>query len=117
MTSFSFTSCGKYVLSSGRDSMVSVWNLKLKNKLETTVVAYEPLETVCVLDNDGEKIKSADDLRFATAGEHGLIKIWKGAAPPIPPLRFPQNFNSGKTVEWEQPQLRKGKKMPVVDLA
>jgi U3 small nucleolar RNA-associated protein 13 len=86
---------GKWLISGGRDSVVLVWNLhgkstgaksagnaKGKGKgntptLAQTIPVMERVEAVGLLQ-DGHSVpsSSATQLRFYTAGEKGIIRIW-----------------------------------------
>ncbi|CAN6603782.1 U3 small nucleolar RNA-associated protein 13 [Trichomonascus vanleenenianus] len=60
-----FTSDGKYLISGGRDRVVSVWSTASK-KLVNTIPVMEVLETVGFL---------TDDVIY-TGGQDGVIKLW-----------------------------------------
>lgn len=86
---------GKWLISGGRDSVVLVWNLHAKSTaaksaenakgkgkgnipvLAQTIPVMERVEAVGLLqDGDLVPSSSATQLRFYTAGEKGIIRIW-----------------------------------------
>jgi len=86
---------GKWLISGGRDSVVLVWNLHAKSTgakstenakgkgkgnmptLAQTIPVLERVEAVGLLQ-DGHLVPSskATQLRFYTAGEKGIVRIW-----------------------------------------
>lgn len=80
VTAVSFTADARWLVSSGRDKVLILWNL-VTGKRERTVPAYECLEGVAVLPTIGTKLP--DDIALdaarvyaASAGENGSVKIW-----------------------------------------
>lgn len=86
---------GKWLISGGRDSVVLVWNLHTKSTgsksaeatkgkgksnppvLAQTIPVMERIEAVGLLQvGDLVPSSSASQLRFYTAGEKGIIRIW-----------------------------------------
>lgn len=86
---------GKWLISGGRDSVVLVWNLHAKSTgaksaeatkgkgksyspvLTQTIPVMERVEAVGLLQaEDSVPSSSASKLRFYTAGEKGIIRIW-----------------------------------------
>ncbi|KAG2370149.1 U3 small nucleolar RNA-associated protein [Suillus spraguei] len=86
---------GKWLISGGRDSVVLVWNLHAKSSgaksaeaakgkgksnspvLAQTIPVMERVEAVGLLEvGDLVPSSSASQLRFYTAGEKGIIRIW-----------------------------------------
>ncbi|XP_041474623.1 transducin beta-like protein 3 isoform X1 [Lytechinus variegatus] len=99
VTSLSFSHDGNTMLSSGRDSVVVIWDL-VKNQPKKTLPVFETLESVILLpeDQDFPNItpkKEKNDLCFLTAGAKGIIKVWTSAGRclyeqrgnPIVPLK------------------------------
>lgn len=80
VTSLSFAHCGKFLVSSGRDKVLILWNLQTHQQVRV-VPAYETLESVVVLPTGIKlpcQVKLAEDKIYAaSAGEHGTIKIWE----------------------------------------
>jgi len=69
---------GSILVSAGRDSVVSLWNLdnnSSSNKPSKTIPVFEPVEDIVVLPTTDS---NADDseFNFATVGNQGVIKIW-----------------------------------------
>jgi len=86
---------GRWLVSGGRDQVVLVWDmaekpLKKSGKgkakdawpvLANTITAHERVEAVGILGNEvdiGESSSRPQHLRFFTAGEKGLVRIWDG---------------------------------------
>jgi U3 small nucleolar RNA-associated protein 13 len=86
---------GKWLISGGRDSVVLVWNLHAKSTgaksaeatkgkgksnspvLAQTIPVMERVEAVGLLqDGDSVPSSSASQLRFYTAGEKSVIRVW-----------------------------------------
>ncbi|XP_022093609.1 transducin beta-like protein 3 isoform X2 [Acanthaster planci] len=78
VTGFAFTEDGQTMFSSGRDSIVTVWDLG-SYTVRKTVPVYEPLESVIVPPSDTDCSKvgiTGKDTFFITAGSQGLLKVW-----------------------------------------
>jgi U3 small nucleolar RNA-associated protein 13 len=86
---------GRWLVSGGRDQVVLVWDIserKLKKSrkgkekeawpsLANTITALERVEAVGILDEEVDASESSSrlrHLRFFTAGEKGLVRIWDG---------------------------------------
>lgn len=85
---------GRWLISGGRDAVVLVWDLaatvkkgsKGKEKassepvLVKTVTTVERVEACGLLSEDAEVAGGSgkDDIRFFTAGEKGVVKVWNG---------------------------------------
>ncbi|KAG0702718.1 WD40-repeat-containing domain protein [Suillus ampliporus] len=85
---------GKWLISGGRDSVVLVWNMHPKSTgakstenskgkgksispaLAQTIPVMERVEAVGLLQTGHLVSSSASQLRFYTAGEKGIIRIW-----------------------------------------
>lgn len=80
VTSLSFTDDGKFLVTSGRDKVLILWDLQTHKQVRV-VPAYETLESVVVLPTGiklPSHVKLADDKIYAaSAGEDGAIKIWE----------------------------------------
>ncbi|KAJ6648170.1 Transducin beta-like protein 3 [Pseudolycoriella hygida] len=79
VTSLSFTKDSLYMVSTGRDKVLILWNLN-ERKAVRTVPAYEGVECAVIIDS---KSSLPDDVRLdnkrvyaAAAGENGFVKIW-----------------------------------------
>lgn len=81
VTSLSFSSNGGTMVSSGRDKICTVWDLKSR-EAKRTVPVYEAVEGVVLLPQDkdfsqiGVKNK---DLHFITAGSKGILRVWEAS--------------------------------------
>lgn len=79
ITSVSFSSDGKSLVSSGRDKVLILWDL-VKGSVVRVVPVYEGLEAAVILES---KTKLPNDLKLsgskiyaASAGENGLVQVW-----------------------------------------
>ncbi|KAF3700233.1 Transducin beta-like protein 3 [Channa argus] len=78
VTSLSFSTDGGTMVSSGRDKICTVWDLKTR-KAKRTVPIYEAVEGVVLLpeNEDFSKIGvKSKDLHFITAGSKGVLRVW-----------------------------------------
>ncbi|KAJ4811561.1 Transducin beta-like protein 3 [Rhynchospora pubera] len=93
VTSLSLSQDGNMLLSSGRDKVVNVWDA-LKCTFKMTVLTYEMVETVCMIEPDHnifaclgveekKKLKGkkkadspSSQVYFLTVGERGIVRIW-----------------------------------------
>ncbi|XP_068192924.1 transducin beta-like protein 3 [Antennarius striatus] len=81
VTSLSFSPDGDTMVSSGRDKICTVWDLK-SQKAKRTVPVYEAVEGVVLLPESkslsqiGVKSK---DLHFITAGSKGILRVWNAS--------------------------------------
>lgn len=81
VTALSFSPNGNTMVSSGRDKICTVWDLKTKTA-KRTVPVYEAVEGVVLLPEDedfsqiGVKNK---DLHFVTAGSKGILRVWEAS--------------------------------------
>ena len=83
---------GRWLVSGGRDQVVLVWDMTVKKSgkgkakeawpvLANTITALERVEAVGILGDEvdiGESSSRPQHLRFFTAGEKGLVRIWDG---------------------------------------
>lgn len=80
VTSLSFTSDGKFLVSGSRDKVLILWDLD-KYQQVRVVPIYETIESAIVLPNNiklPNSLKLAEDKVYAaSAGESGIIKIWE----------------------------------------
>eukprot|EP00941_MAST-03F_sp_MAST-3F-sp1_P000419 g419.t1 len=76
VTSISFSEDGYTLVSAGRDKIVHIWDLRTY-KLKKTVPTYEVLEGIQILPKKDKKDVSKLELHFATAGEKGIVRIWR----------------------------------------
>ncbi|XP_077590202.1 transducin beta-like protein 3 [Stigmatopora nigra] len=81
VTSLSFTPDGDTMISSGRDKICTVWDLK-NNTAKRTVPVFESVEGVLILpatlDLSQIEVKN-QDLHFITAGSKGLLRVWEAS--------------------------------------
>ncbi|XP_053694992.1 transducin beta-like protein 3 [Sabethes cyaneus] len=79
VTAISFSDDKKYMVSSGRDKILILWDYDSQKAIKTIPV-YESLESVVVLPTgikfQGQKL-STGKIYAACAGEEGLIKVWE----------------------------------------
>ncbi|KAG8433326.1 hypothetical protein GDO86_017564 [Hymenochirus boettgeri] len=82
VTSLSFSGDGDTMISSGRDKICTVWDLKT-NSPKRTVPVYESVESVIILPDSPEIIGRDDhpeSLLFLTAGSKGILRVWDAAS-------------------------------------
>ncbi|KAM7372061.1 hypothetical protein PAMP_009256 [Pampus punctatissimus] len=81
VTSLSFSANGDTMISSGRDKICTVWDLKTQ-KAKRTVPVYEAVEGVVMLPQKQDfsqiGVKSKD-LHFITAGSKGVLRVWEAS--------------------------------------
>ncbi|XP_055548480.1 transducin beta-like protein 3 [Wyeomyia smithii] len=79
VTAVSFADDRKYIVSSGRDKILILWDYESQKAIKTIPV-YEALESVVVLPVgttfQGKKLKK-EKIYAACAGEEGIIKVWE----------------------------------------
>uniref|UniRef100_A0A8C3M008 Transducin beta like 3 n=1 Tax=Chrysolophus pictus TaxID=9089 RepID=A0A8C3M008_CHRPC len=81
VTSLAFTADGNTFISSGRDKICMVWNLKTRES-KRTVPIYESVEAAILLPEQGDFSRlgvKKQGLHFLTAGSKGVLKIWEVA--------------------------------------
>ncbi|XP_039973137.1 transducin beta-like protein 3 [Xiphias gladius] len=81
VTSLCFSRDGGTMVSSGRDKICTVWDLKTR-KAKRTVPVYEAVEGVVLLPENKDfsqiGVKSKD-LHFITAGSKGVLRVWEAS--------------------------------------
>ncbi|KAJ8251192.1 hypothetical protein GJAV_G00218310 [Gymnothorax javanicus] len=124
VTSLAFTPDGNMMVSSGRDKICTVWDLKSQEAVRTVPV-YEAVEAVVLLPEGGEFSQigvKTEGLHFITAGSKGVLRVWEAqsarcvfaqTAPKITPSQ------SGKEAcpeeEWGQRSLTHLLYLPLSD--
>ena len=85
VTAIGISTCGKKILSAGRDGVVRVFSLD--GKVLSTTNVGEAVEAARVLPrksalygNSGEDREEDGKVRFATVGNGGKVKLWKEGA-------------------------------------
>ncbi|XP_030646685.1 transducin beta-like protein 3 [Chanos chanos] len=82
VTSLAFSPDGSTLISSGRDKVCTVWDLK-ERKVKRTVPVYEAVEGVVLLPQDEDYshigVKSKE-LHFITAGSKGVLRVWEASS-------------------------------------
>ncbi|XP_043945053.1 transducin beta-like protein 3 [Protopterus annectens] len=81
VTSLTFSSDGKSLVSSGRDKICTVWELKTRT-VKRTVPVYESVEAVVILPEEDYGFVSLNnkELNFVTAGSKGILRVWNAAS-------------------------------------
>ncbi|KAM4531760.1 transducin beta-like protein 3 [Odontesthes bonariensis] len=78
VTSLSFSCDGGTMVSSGRDKICTVWDLKTR-QAKRTVPVYEAAEGVVLLPQDTDLSQigvKSKNLHFITAGSKGVLRVW-----------------------------------------
>uniref|UniRef100_A0A3B4B9L1 U3 small nucleolar RNA-associated protein 13 C-terminal domain-containing protein n=1 Tax=Periophthalmus magnuspinnatus TaxID=409849 RepID=A0A3B4B9L1_9GOBI len=81
VTGLSFSSDGQTMISSGRDNICTVWDLKTQ-KVKRTIPVYEAVEGVVLLpekDDFSEIGVKNKGLHFITAGSKGVLRVWEAS--------------------------------------
>ncbi|CAL8305723.1 unnamed protein product [Merluccius merluccius] len=81
VTSLAFTPSGDTMVSSGRDKICTVWDLKTRTATRTVPV-YEAVEGVVLLPEDQDLSQIGvqnNDLHFITAGSKGVLRVWEAS--------------------------------------
>ncbi|KAI4890463.1 hypothetical protein NFI96_025586 [Prochilodus magdalenae] len=82
VTSLAFSPDGHTLISSGRDKICTVWDLK-ERKVKRTVPVFEAVEGVVVLygneDYSQLGVKNKE-LHFVTAGSKGVLRVWESSS-------------------------------------
>ena len=77
-----FCKDGGVLLSGGRDKVIGVWSVGYDRPfLVRTIPVYESIEGLSVLPVENGK---EDEVRFVTAGENGVLRLWKLSLPLSP---------------------------------
>lgn len=80
VTSLSFTGDGRFLVSSGRDKVLILWDVAARAQLRV-VPTYETIESAVILANDvrlPNNVRLSDDKIYAaSAGADGRIKVWE----------------------------------------
>ncbi|XP_067279298.1 transducin beta-like protein 3 [Pseudorasbora parva] len=82
VTSLAFSPDGQTLVSSGRDKICSVWDLK-ENVVKRTVPVYEAVEGVVVLPETSDYSQMGvknEGLHFVTAGSKGVLRVWDSSS-------------------------------------
>eukprot|EP00058_Branchiostoma_floridae_P020644 XP_002606134.1 hypothetical protein BRAFLDRAFT_88045 [Branchiostoma floridae] len=79
VTSLQFTQDGNTLLSSGRDNIVSMWDIT-KFQVLKTIPVFESVESLVLLPEHQTFpnlcAQKEDGLHFVTAGSKGVLKVW-----------------------------------------
>ncbi|KAL0993109.1 hypothetical protein UPYG_G00103330 [Umbra pygmaea] len=81
VTSLAFSPDGATMVSSGRDQICTVWDLKSR-EAKKTVPVYEAVESVVLLPEgcDYSEIGvKTNELHFITAGSKGVLRVWESS--------------------------------------
>lgn len=81
VTSLCFSPDGDTMVSSGRDKICTVWDLKAQ-KAKRTVPVYEAVEGVVLLPKNEDLSEigvKSKDLHFITAGSKGVLRVWEAS--------------------------------------
>ncbi|XP_037333317.2 transducin beta-like protein 3 [Pungitius pungitius] len=101
VTSLSFSPDGGTMVSSGRDKICTVWDLKTQ-KATRTVPVYEAVEGVVLLPDDEDLSEigvKSKDLHFITAGSKGVLRVWEASTARCV---YAQTLHSTLTEEEEE---------------
>ncbi|XP_077067777.1 transducin beta-like protein 3 [Siphateles boraxobius] len=82
VTSLAFSPDGQTLVSSGRDKICSVWDLKEK-AVKRTVPVYEAVEGVVLLPGTSDYSQMGvkdEELHFVTAGSKGVLRVWDSSS-------------------------------------
>ncbi|KAI1883949.1 hypothetical protein AGOR_G00221340 [Albula goreensis] len=112
VTGLAFTPDGSAMVSSGRDKICTVWDLKSREVVRTVPV-YEAVEAVVILPAGGDFSQigvKTKGLHFITAGSKGVLRVWEASsgrcvfAQPAPVMATTPDGDGGEE-EWNQRSL------------
>ncbi|XP_008286142.1 transducin beta-like protein 3 [Stegastes partitus] len=105
VTSLSFSPDGDTVVSSGRDKICTVWDLKTR-QAKRTVPVYEAVEGVVLLPENTDLSEigvKSKELHFITAGSKGVLRVWEaGSARCVYTQSLPATLTSVYEEEKEE---------------
>ncbi|KAM6965774.1 transducin beta-like protein 3 [Tautogolabrus adspersus] len=108
VTALSFSPAGDTMVSSGRDKICTVWDLKTK-KAKRTVPVYEAVEGVVLLPENEDfseiGVKN-NDLHFITAGSKGVLRVWEASTARCV---YTQTLSSNLTAVSEEEEKKEEK--------
>ncbi|XP_037544273.1 transducin beta-like protein 3 [Nematolebias whitei] len=81
VTSLSFSGDGDTMISSGRDKICTVWDLKTR-QAKRTVPVYEAVEGAVLLPENTDLSQigvKSKGLHFITAGSKGVLRVWEAS--------------------------------------
>lgn len=109
VTSLDFSCDGHTMISSGRDKICTVWDLK-SQKVKRTVPVYEAVEGVVLLpekDDFSEIGVKNKGLHFITAGSKGVLRVWEAStARCVYTQALPSTLNSSDDCEEKEDDPR-----------
>ncbi|KAG8145348.1 hypothetical protein E2320_011902 [Naja naja] len=82
VTSLSFCPDNETLISSGRDKICTVWDLKAK-KVKSTIPVYETIESVVLLPQELDLSNlgvTKSSTHFLTAGSKGVLRVWDASS-------------------------------------
>uniref|UniRef100_A0A8C5C9S9 Transducin beta like 3 n=1 Tax=Gadus morhua TaxID=8049 RepID=A0A8C5C9S9_GADMO len=112
VTSLAFTASGDSMVSSGRDKICTVWDLKTRTATRTVPV-YEAVEGVALLPEDQDLSQIGvqnHDLHFITAGSKGVLRVWEASTSrcvytqTLPSATPPAGKEGGETHDGDDPR-------------
>uniref|UniRef100_A0AAQ5XHD3 U3 small nucleolar RNA-associated protein 13 C-terminal domain-containing protein n=1 Tax=Amphiprion ocellaris TaxID=80972 RepID=A0AAQ5XHD3_AMPOC len=109
VTSLSFSPDGDTMVSSGRDKICTVWDLKTR-QAKRTVPVYEAVEGVVLLPENTDLSEigvKSKDLHFITAGSKGVLRVWEASsARCVHTQSLPSTLTSEEEEDEEQDSPR-----------
>uniref|UniRef100_A0A6Q2X9S5 U3 small nucleolar RNA-associated protein 13 C-terminal domain-containing protein n=1 Tax=Esox lucius TaxID=8010 RepID=A0A6Q2X9S5_ESOLU len=106
VTSLAFTPDGTSMVSSGRDKICTVWDLKTRTA-KRTVPVYEAVESVVLLP-EGQDLSEMGvktrGLHFITAGSKGVLRVWEASSARCVFTQTPPSGSQGGEVEDGDPR-------------
>ncbi|XP_044308457.1 transducin beta-like protein 3 [Varanus komodoensis] len=106
VTSLVFSPDSKTLISSGRDKICTVWDLK-KRALKSTISVHESIESVVLLPEKGDfsnvGVKKSGT-HFLTAGSRGVLRVWDASSALCVHSQLQPSFPVARKVE-EEPGL------------
>lgn len=109
VTALGFSSDGQTMISSGRDKICTVWDLKTQ-KAKRTIPVYEAVEGVVLLpekDDFTEIGVTNKGLHFITAGSKGVLRVWESStARCVYTQALPSTLSSSKDCEEKEDDPR-----------
>ncbi|XP_062999218.1 transducin beta-like protein 3 [Elgaria multicarinata webbii] len=103
VTSLAFSPDNETLISSGRDKICTVWDLKTRTP-KGTISVYESIESVVLLPEEGDFSNvgvKRSGAHFLTAGSKGILRVWDASSAACVHSQLEPHFPASFRVEDE----------------